>query len=231
MRPMVGILAAGDAIGWIRVDGRVYKCCGTAHGFGRGFATRRRHSTDRTLGLRRSEWVQGASVLWPGRLPDWPEFALRGYTRCPGGERSDGHGAYGPGLRFRNGNCCARCRWPGELSLSRERDCELVGKESGRGSTARRDRHCFFGWCSAQQAMLEKRQREGLRRPSPTSSGKWSRPPKAEYDRLQRVSDEARVKSEQSRLALERHLWRIDVEQDTRSYNFRLTWATARKPN
>lgn len=29
--------------------------------------------------------------------------------------------------------------------------------------------------------------------------------PKAEYDRLQRVSDEARVKSEQARLVLERH--------------------------
>ena len=30
--------------------------------------------------------------------------------------------------------------------------------------------------------------------------------PKAEYDRLQRVSDEARVKSEQSRIALEQHV-------------------------
>ena len=30
--------------------------------------------------------------------------------------------------------------------------------------------------------------------------------PKGEYDRLQRISDEARVKSEQSRLALEQHV-------------------------
>jgi hypothetical protein len=30
--------------------------------------------------------------------------------------------------------------------------------------------------------------------------------PKADYDRLQRVTDEARVKSEQARLALEQHV-------------------------
>jgi hypothetical protein len=30
--------------------------------------------------------------------------------------------------------------------------------------------------------------------------------PKSEYDRLQRASDEARVKSEQARLALEQHV-------------------------
>ena len=39
------------------------------------------------------------------------EFALRGYTRYPSGQRYDGHGGYPSGLEYRSGKCCARRRW------------------------------------------------------------------------------------------------------------------------